>query len=149
MLRLIPAQLCQGFPKTHLKCEKSNPPRHGPDGGTSMSKFGTCGLLACQDKRSLKNWEFLKLPYLITSVAQLLPNVAFRCDQGFSLLNPYQDYLLSRWNSGNYNTQELFEEIRACGYTGSYATVSRFTRQLGACPDLNQQKVQEKTLPSG
>lgn len=80
-----------------------------------MSKFGTCGLLAYQGKQSLKNWEFLKLPYLITSVAQLLPNVAFRSDQGFSLLNPYQDYLLSRWNSGNYNTQELFEEIRACG----------------------------------
>ncbi|WP_292876183.1 ISL3 family transposase [Nostoc sp. NMS1] len=53
-----------------------------------------------------------------------------RSDQGLSLLNPYQDYLLSRWNSGNYNTQKLFEEIRACGYTGSYATVSRFTRYL-------------------
>ncbi|MHC5722360.1 MAG: helix-turn-helix domain-containing protein, partial [Nostoc sp.] len=48
-----------------------------------------------------------------------------RSDQGLSLLNPYQDYLLSRWNSGNYNTQELFEEIRQAGYTGSYATLVR------------------------
>jgi len=72
-----------------------------------------------------------------------------RSDQGFSLLNPYQDYLLSRWNSGNYNTQELFEEIRQAGYTGSYATVVRFTRQVGACPDLNWEKVQSKTLPPG
>ncbi|WP_246275834.1 helix-turn-helix domain-containing protein [Brasilonema bromeliae] len=72
-----------------------------------------------------------------------------RSDQGLSLLNPYHDYLLSRWNSGNYNTQELFEEIRQAGYIGSYATVIRFTRQLGACPDLNRDKVQEKTLPPG
>ncbi|MCC5625450.1 transposase family protein [Nostoc sp. CHAB 5715] len=57
-----------------------------------------------------------------------------RSDQGFSLLNPYQDYLLSRWNSGNYNTQELFEEIRQAGYIGSYATVSRFTRYLKSLP---------------
>jgi len=57
-----------------------------------------------------------------------------RSDQGLSLLNPYQDYLLSRWNSGNYNTQELFEEIRQAGYTGSYATVVRFTRYLKSLP---------------
>ncbi|MEH1986395.1 MULTISPECIES: ISL3 family transposase [unclassified Nostoc] len=57
-----------------------------------------------------------------------------RSDQGLSLLNPYQDYLLSRWNSGNYNTQELFEEIRQAGYTGSYATLVRFTRYLKSLP---------------
>lgn len=34
-----------------------------------------------------------------------------RSDQGLSLLNPYQDYILSRWNSGYYNTQGLYEEI--------------------------------------
>src|SRR5689334_23920630 len=38
-----------------------------------------------------------------------------RSDHGLSLLNPYHDYLLSRWNSGNHNTQELFEEIRTSG----------------------------------
>ena len=65
-----------------------------------------------------------------------------RSDQGLSLLNPYQDYLLSRWNSGYYNTQKLFEEIVMAGYIGSYATVVRFTRQLGACLDLNREKVQ-------
>ena len=57
-----------------------------------------------------------------------------RSDQGLSLLNPYHNYLLNRWNSGNYNTQELFEEIRACGYTGSYATVVRFTHYLKSLP---------------
>ncbi|MEJ6487480.1 ISL3 family transposase [Nostoc punctiforme UO1] len=57
-----------------------------------------------------------------------------RSDQGLSLLNPYHDYLLSRWNSGNHNTQKLFEEIRACGYIGSYATVNRFIRYLKTLP---------------
>ena len=93
-----------------------------------------CGLKACQDKQSLLYWEFLKRPYLITCVVQLLPNVAFRSDQGLSLLNPYHDYLLSRWNSGYYNTQKLFEEIVMAGYTGSYATVVRFTRYLKNLP---------------
>ena len=57
-----------------------------------------------------------------------------RSDQGLSLLNPYHNYLLNRWNSGNYNTQELFEEIRQAGYTGSYATVVRFTHYLKSLP---------------
>ncbi|MDZ8069890.1 MAG: hypothetical protein RMY64_30495 [Nostoc sp. DedQUE08] len=34
-----------------------------------------------------------------------------RSDQGLSLLNPYQDYLLSRWNSGNYNFTPLLNEV--------------------------------------
>ncbi|BAY41290.1 transposase (plasmid) [Nostoc sp. NIES-2111] len=72
-----------------------------------------------------------------------------RSDHGLSLLNPYHDYLLSRWNSGNHNTQELFEEIRTCGYIGGYATVARFTRQLGPCADLSQQSVQRKPRPPG
>lgn len=67
-----------------------------------------------------------------------------RSDQGFSLLNPYQDYLLSRWNSGNYNTQELFAEIRQAGYTGSYATVTRFTRYLKTLPGFEPAKGSRK-----
>nr|WP_231510452.1 transposase [Fischerella sp. PCC 9605] len=67
-----------------------------------------------------------------------------RSDQGLSLLNPYHDYLLSRWNSGNYNTQKLFEEIRACGYTGSYATVSRFTRYLKTLPGFEPRQGSRK-----
>lgn len=57
-----------------------------------------------------------------------------RSDQGLSLLNPYHDYILSRWNQGYYNTQGLYEEIRQAGYIGSYATVSRFTRYLKSLP---------------
>gem|GEM_PF-2158126 len=63
-----------------------------------------------------------------------------RSDQGLSLLNPYHDYLLSRWNSGYYNTQGLFEEIQQAGYTGSYATVVRFTRYLKSLPGFERGK---------
>ncbi|WP_242062959.1 ISL3 family transposase [Nostoc sp. FACHB-145] len=52
-----------------------------------------------------------------------------RSDHGLSLLNPYHDYLLSRWNSGNHNTQELFEEIRTCGYIGGYLPFGQGRRQ--------------------
>ena len=63
-----------------------------------------------------------------------------RSDQGLSLLNPYHDYLLRRWNSGYYNTQKLFEEIVMAGYTGSYATVVRFTRYLKSLPGFEPRK---------
>ncbi len=63
-----------------------------------------------------------------------------RSDQGLSLLNPYQDYLLRRWDSGTFRTQELFEEIRQAGYSGSYATVSRFTRYLKSLPRFEPEK---------
>ncbi|MCC2696046.1 ISL3 family transposase [Nodularia sp. LEGE 04288] len=71
-----------------------------------------------------------------------------RSDQGLSLLNPYHDYLLSRWNSGNYNTQELFEEIRQAGYIGSYATVNRFTRYLKSLPGFEPAKGSRKNASS-
>jgi transposase len=67
-----------------------------------------------------------------------------RSDHGLSLLNPYHDYLLSRWNSGNHNTQELFEEIRTCGYIGGYATVARFTRYLKTLRGFKPAKCSKK-----
>jgi transposase len=63
-----------------------------------------------------------------------------RSDSGLSLLNPYHDYLLSRWNSGTFCTQKLFEEIVMAGYTGSYATVVRFTRYLKSLPGFEPRK---------
>ncbi|MEJ6484715.1 ISL3 family transposase [Nostoc punctiforme UO1] len=67
-----------------------------------------------------------------------------RSDHGLSLLNPYHNYLLSRWNSGNHNTQELFEEIRTCGYIGGYATVARFTRYLKTLRGFKPAKCSKK-----
>jgi transposase len=90
-----------------------------------------------------------KLRVSKTTVFNYLRNSTFterrqRSDQGRSLLNPYHNYILSRWNQGYCNTQRLYEEIRACGYIGGYATVSRFTRYLkslsGAEPEKRSRK---------
>jgi transposase len=80
-----------------------------------------------------------------TSVFNYLRSPTFserrqRSDSGLSLLNPDHDYLLRRWNGGHYNTQELFEEIRQAGYTGSYATVARLTRYLKSLPGFERGK---------
>ncbi|MDV3002880.1 MAG: ISL3 family transposase ISAcma23 (plasmid) [Chroococcopsis gigantea SAG 12.99] len=53
-----------------------------------------------------------------------------RSDRGRSLLDPYKDYILERWNGGCHDTKKLFEEIQELGYSFSYDTVARYTRRL-------------------
>lgn len=50
--------------------------------------------------------------------------------QRSSGLDVYKPYLLEQWQQGRQNTKELFQEIQAHGYEGSYATVARYTHQL-------------------
>jgi transposase len=55
-----------------------------------------------------------------------------------SALTPYQRYLLGRWAGGCHNARQLWRELVAQGYPGSYFTVARLTgylkrqEQLGA-----------------
>ncbi|MEO0968458.1 MAG: ISL3 family transposase [Cyanobacteria bacterium J06639_18] len=58
------------------------------------------------------------------------PEHQSRSDRGRSLLNPYKQYIVQRWNSGQYEAKALFEEIQQQGYGGSYMTVTRYIRQL-------------------
>jgi transposase len=57
---------------------------------------------------------------------------------GRSILNPYKAYLLERWNAGCHTAIQLFQELQACGYTGSYrrvtASVSRIRQAQGIPP---------------
>jgi transposase len=53
-----------------------------------------------------------------------------RADRGQSLLNPYKDYLVQRWNAGCRDTRQLCAELRQRGYRGSYPTVARYTQRL-------------------
>lgn len=54
-----------------------------------------------------------------------------RSDQGRSLLNPYKDYLLNRWNNdGVHEIMTLFRELQQQGYGGSYMTVRRYIQQI-------------------
>jgi transposase len=47
-----------------------------------------------------------------------------------SLLDPYKPYLLKRWQEGCCNGTQLYEEIKARGYTGSAPLLRRFIADL-------------------
>jgi len=61
-----------------------------------------------------------------------------RSHYGRSVLNPYQDYLLTRWNAGCRTAMQLFRELQPRGYTGSYrrvaASASRLRQAQGLPP---------------
>lgn len=50
--------------------------------------------------------------------------------RGHSVLNPYKDTLLQRWNRGCRDALHLFRAIQRQGYRGSYATVARYAVRL-------------------
>src|SRR5436309_4451064 len=45
---------------------------------------------------------------------------------GRSVLNPYKAFLLERWNAGCHTAIQLFQELQARGYTGSYRRVTAY-----------------------
>jgi transposase len=49
---------------------------------------------------------------------------------GRSILNPYQAYLLERWNAGCHTAIHLFHELQARGYTGSYRRVTAYVSRI-------------------
>jgi transposase len=49
---------------------------------------------------------------------------------GKSVLTPYKERLLKRWNAGCREALQLFRDLQGCGYTGRYPTVARYVRRL-------------------
>lgn len=94
-----------------------------------------------------------KLGIGCTTVFRYLRNPTFierrgRSDKGRSLVTPYQDYIIKRWNEGCRETKILFEEIKQQGFSGSYTTVSRYTTRLRECQGLKKrQRCSTKRLP--
>lgn len=71
-----------------------------------------------------------------------------RSDRGRSVLSPYKEYILKRWNEGYYDTKKLFEIIQKRGYSGSYDTVARYTRRLRSSQGLKlRQRLVSQPLP--
>jgi transposase len=59
------------------------------------------------------------------------PERKHRSNRGwFSVLAPYKNLLLARWNAGCREALRLFHDLTRQGYTGSYATVARYARRL-------------------
>jgi hypothetical protein len=79
--------------------------------------------------------------------APVFPERKGRSDQGRSLVDPYQVYLLERWNAGQRETLPLFREIQRQGYGGSYATVARYTHRLREAQGLKPRQLPRKPLP--
>src|SRR5215831_4298664 len=49
---------------------------------------------------------------------------------GRSVLNPYTAYLLERWNAGCHTAIQLFQELQARGYAGSYRRVTAYVSRI-------------------
>ncbi len=56
------------------------------------------------------------------------------------LIDPYQDYLIMRWNEGCRNAQQVHREITAQGYTGSDQPIVRFFAQFRKQKDARKFK---------
>jgi transposase len=97
--------------------------------------------IAAQVGRSCRTIErYLRMP--------TWPVRQHRSHYGRSVLNPYKDYLLARWNAGCHTAIQLFRELQPRGYTGSYrrvaAYVSRIRRAQGVPP---RRQGRRQTLP--
>jgi transposase len=101
----------------------------------------TTAAIATQVGRSCRTIErYLQMP--------TWPVRQHRRHYGRSILNPYQAYLLERWNAGCHTAIQLFQEIQARGYTGSYRRVTAYVsriRQAQGIPPRRQGRRQ--TLP--
>jgi transposase len=79
--------------------------------------------IAAQVGRSCRTIErYLRLP--------TWPVRQHRSHYGRSVLNPYKDYLLERWNAGCHTAIQLFRDLQLRGYPGSYRRVTAYVSRL-------------------
>jgi len=97
--------------------------------------------IATQVGRSQRTIErYLRMP--------AWPAPQHRRHYGRSVLNPYKDFLLERWNAGCRTAIQLFRELQTQGYPGSYRRVTAYVsrlRQAQGVPPRRQGRRQ--TLP--
>lgn len=55
-----------------------------------------------------------------------------------SIFDPYAPYVLKRWKEGQKNGQQMYEEIKERGFSGTPQTVYRFLRRLRVQIPLEQ-----------
>jgi transposase len=80
--------------------------------------------------------------------APTFPERKGRSDAGKSVLTPYKERLLKRWNAGCREALQLFRDIRRRGYTGSYPTVARYAQRLRQAQGLQpRERRVGQTLP--
>src|SRR5256885_733965 len=98
-------------------CCRSGPPSR------SRSGSGSTAAIAAQVGCSRRTIErYLQMP--------TWPVPQHRRHYGRSILNPYKAYLLERWNAGCHTAIQLFQELQARGYTGSYRRVTAYVSRI-------------------
>ncbi len=71
-----------------------------------------------------------------------------RSTYGRSVLNPYKDYVLTRWNAGCRTAMQLFRELQPRGYTGSYRRVAAYASRLRQAQGLPPRRQgRRQTMP--
>jgi len=58
------------------------------------------------------------------------PERQARSDRGRSLVHPYREYLIQRWNQGRRGMRKLFRDLQQQGYRGSYMSLNRYIHRL-------------------
>jgi len=58
------------------------------------------------------------------------PGRQHRRHYGRSVINPYKEYLLERWNAGCHTAIQLFRELQLRGYPGSYRRVTAYVSRI-------------------
>jgi transposase len=80
--------------------------------------------------------------------APTFPERKGRSDTGKSVLTPYKERLLKRWNAGCRDVLRLFRDLQRHGYTGSYPTVARYAQRLRQAQGLRpRERRPGQTLP--
>lgn len=69
-----------------------------------------------------------------------LPLAPLRRSRRIRLLDPYQPYLLERWNSGCHNASQLLREIQQQGFAGHFSIVREFISKLRRAGGLPPRK---------
>ncbi len=69
-----------------------------------------------------------------------------------TVLDPYKEHLLRRWDEGCHDARRLCAEIRALGYRHAYTNVSRFLARLrlpvGERPSIHRERISAQRPPT-
>ncbi len=65
---------------------------------------------------------------------------------GKSIIEPYKEYIIKRWNDGVRNAQQVYRELKEMGYTGSDQPIQRYYVQFRRAKDFRKFKQVDPTL---
>ena len=57
-----------------------------------------------------------------------------------SVIDPYKEYIVKRWNDGVRNAQQIYRELKGMGYTGSDQPIQRYFVQFRKAEDFRKFK---------